>query len=58
MINRTKVCRQKADDCERAAARVTDPDIQAGYREMSRQWHGLPNRQQEIDEALAGIGTV
>ena len=54
MINRTKVCRQKADDCERAAARVTDPDIQAGYR----QWRELPNRQQEIDEALAGIGTV
>jgi hypothetical protein len=58
MINRTKVCRQKADDCERAAARVTDPDIQARYREMSRQWHEMANRQQEIDETLAAVGTV
>ena len=36
MINRTEACRQKADNCERAAAKVTDPDIQAKYREMSR----------------------
>jgi hypothetical protein len=58
MINRAKVCRQKADQCERAAARVTDPDIQARYQEMSRQWHKMADRQQQIDEVLAAVGTV
>jgi hypothetical protein len=52
MKSRADVCRQKADDCEGAAARVTDPHIQARYREMSRQWHAMANRQQAIDEAL------
>jgi hypothetical protein len=58
MKSRADVYRQKADECERATARVTDPHIQARYREMSRQWHAMANRQQAIDEALAGIGTV
>ena len=49
---------QKADECERAVARVNDSHIQAKYREMCRQWHETAKRQQAIDEALAGIGTV
>ena len=45
--------RQKADECERAAARVANPQVQASYRQMSRQWHEMAERQQTIDEALA-----
>ena len=53
MKSRVETCRKKADECERAAARVGDPQIQASYREMSRQWHEMAERQQAIDEALA-----
>jgi hypothetical protein len=53
MRSRADICRQKADERERAAARVTDPQVQASYRRMSRQWHEMAERQQAIDEALA-----
>ena len=58
MKSRAETCREKADECERAAARVSDPQIQASYREMSRHWHEMAERQLAIDEALAGIGTA
>ena len=58
MESRIDMCQRKADECERAAARVTDPDVQARYRETSRQWHEMAKRQQAIDKALAGVGTV
>lgn len=53
MKSRADLCRQKADECERAATRVADPQVQASYRRMSRQWHQMAERQQAIDEALA-----
>jgi hypothetical protein len=49
------ICRQKADECERAATRVADPQVQASYRQMSRQWREMAERQETIDEALAGL---
>jgi hypothetical protein len=55
MNSRADICRQKADQCERAAARVADPQVQARYRRMSRQWHEMAERQQAIDEALADL---
>ena len=63
MKSRAETCREKADECERAASRVADPHIQASYRQMSRRWHEMAERQQTIDQALAqlhkaaGIGT-
>jgi len=53
MRRRADICRQKADECERAAMRVTDPQVQASYRQMSRRWHEIAERQQIIDAALA-----
>jgi len=58
MKSRAETCREKADECERAAARVGDPQIQASYREMSRQWHEMAERQLVIDQALSGVGTI
>jgi hypothetical protein len=58
MGNRVEKCRLRADECERAAARVANPEVQANCREMSRQWREMAERQLAIDEALAGIGTV
>ena len=54
MRSRADICRQKADECERAATRVADPQVQASYRQMSRKWHEIADRQRAIDEALAG----
>ena len=42
MKSRAETCRKKAAECERAAARVGDPQIQASYREMSRQFAVRP----------------
>jgi len=54
MRSRADICRQKADECERAAARVADPQVQASYRQMSRKWHQIAGQQRSIDKALAG----
>jgi len=54
MRRRADICRQKADECERAATRVADPQVQASYRQMSRKWHEIAEQQRAIDEALAG----
>jgi hypothetical protein len=53
MRSRADVYRRKGDECERAAARVANPQVQASYRQMSRQWHEMAERQQTIDEVLA-----
>jgi hypothetical protein len=55
MKSRVETCRKKADECERAAARVGDPQIQASYREMSRQWHEMAERQRAIEDALVDV---
>jgi hypothetical protein len=52
MRSRADIYRQKADECERAAARVANPQVQASYRQMSRQWHEMAERQQTIVEAF------
>jgi hypothetical protein len=56
MKSRADTCRNKAAECERAAARVADPQIQASYRQMSRQWHDMAERQQAIEDALVNAG--
>jgi 1,2-phenylacetyl-CoA epoxidase PaaB subunit len=55
MRSRADICRQKADECERAATRVADPQVQATYRQMSRKWHEIAERQRAIDDALAAL---
>jgi hypothetical protein len=56
MPNRVEMCRQRAKECERAAARIADPQVQACYSKMACQWREMAERQLAIDEALAGIG--
>ena len=55
MRSRADICRQKADECERAAKRVADPQVQASYRQMSRKWHEIAERQRAIGEVLVGL---
>jgi hypothetical protein len=55
MRNRADIYRQKAHECERAANRVPDPQVQASYRQMSVQWLEMAQRQQTIDEALVEL---
>jgi hypothetical protein len=56
MTNRAVIYRQKADECERAAARVADQQVQASYRQMSCQWREMAARQQVIEDTLASAG--
>ena len=55
MKSRSETFRKKADECERAALKVVDPQVQASYRQMSRQWHDMAERQQAIEETLAYV---
>jgi hypothetical protein len=56
MKSRAAIFRMNGDACERAAARVADPQIQASYQQMSRQWHEMAERQLAIEDALVHIG--
>lgn len=56
MKKRADICRQKAEDCERPAARVADPQIQAGYRQMFCQSLEIAERRQAIENALVVPG--
>jgi capsid protein len=51
----TDIYRQKAHECDRALTRAADAQVQASYRQMSRQWNEMAQRQQTIDEALAEL---
>jgi hypothetical protein len=44
MSDRADACRRRAEDCERAAARVSDPKVQAAYLYMARQWRELADQ--------------
>lgn len=52
MSNRADLYRQKALECEHAADRVADPQVKASYRQMSRKWRDMAEKQRAIDEAL------
>jgi len=55
MSSRANLYRQKAIECENAADRVADPQVKASYRQMSRKWRDMADRQHAIDEALKRI---
>ena len=40
---------------KRSGDQCGDPQVQASYRQMSRQWNEMAQRQQTIDEALAEL---
>jgi 1,2-phenylacetyl-CoA epoxidase PaaB subunit len=50
LCRRADIYRQKASECDRAADRVADPQIQASYRQMSCKWRDMAEK--VLDEAL------
>jgi hypothetical protein len=38
MSERAETFRRRAEDCERPALSVSDPEVQASYWDMARQW--------------------
>jgi len=58
MSNQADACRRRAEECELAASKVTDPAIRAGYADVVAQWRRMAEQQQAIDALLAHpIGT-
>jgi hypothetical protein len=53
MIDRSIAYRRKAQECERAAARVTDPQVQAIYRDMARRWTEMADQAEAVERVLA-----
>ena len=53
MAERADTYRRRADDCDTAAARVTDPDVRSVYLDMAGCWRRMAEQQEQIDGTLA-----
>ena len=53
--DRVSEWRRKADECERAAAGVADPQVQASYRDMASRWHQMADRVEAIQKIFADL---
>jgi hypothetical protein len=49
---RSEAYRRRAEQCERAAARVRDPDIRSMYLTIALRWRRMAEQQEQI-EALS-----
>jgi hypothetical protein len=53
MSERVDAFRRRAEQCEAAAARVSDPKVRTVYLDMAARWRKMAERQQAIDEFLS-----
>jgi hypothetical protein len=47
---RMQVALERAQECERAAAAITDPAFRAQWLQLARQWRELAASAQELDD--------
>jgi hypothetical protein len=57
MTDRTQACRQRADQCERAAAELNDERIRAADHDMARKWREMADQAEAIDKLLLESAT-
>jgi hypothetical protein len=55
MVDRSIAYRRKARECERAAERVMDSEVQAMYRDMAFRWTAMADRAKAIEKVLADM---
>lgn len=46
---KARACLRKAVECERAAVLAIDPDAQATYRHLARQWREMVDSYEDLD---------
>jgi hypothetical protein len=49
MSEQARACLRKAAQCERAAVLAIDPDTQATFRDLARQWREMVNSYVDLD---------
>jgi hypothetical protein len=49
MNEQAEACRRKAAECERAVVLATQPDMQAIYRDLARQWHEMAKHSEGLE---------
>ena len=49
MNEQAEACRRKAAECERAVVLATQPDVQAIYRDLARQWHEMAKHSEDLE---------
>jgi hypothetical protein len=54
MSERSDALRRRAEECDAAAARVTDPEIRSVYLAIGARWRKMAEQQQAIDHFLSG----
>jgi hypothetical protein len=53
-----RTCLRKAVDCERAAVLAINPDAQATFRDLARQWRQMVELYGELDRLRRGTSSV
>jgi len=52
MTSRASNCRERAEQCERAASRVVDEEIRQVYLDLAEQWRRMADHSEEIEQRL------
>jgi hypothetical protein len=52
MTSRASSCRERAEQCERAASRVVDEEIRRAYLDLAKQWRQMADHSEEIERRL------
>ena len=56
MDDRSETYRRRADDCDAAADRVSDPEVRAVYLAMGARWRKMAEQQKAIEDYIRRFG--
>ena len=56
MGDRSEAYRRRADDCDAAADRVSDPEIRSVYLAIGARWRKMAEQQEAIEDYVGKFG--
>jgi hypothetical protein len=57
VLNRADECRQRADDCRRGTAQVTDDVLRVTYLDLARRWRIMAHEAESLERKAIGPKT-
>ena len=58
MVDRSEAYRRRADDCDAAAERVSNPAVRTVYVTIGARWRKMAEQQQAIEDFLRERGQL